>query len=194
MLAIGDGRYLTDIKKPLKQARFHVGMAQVLILYATTEGHTARVAVRMAQGLRAQGHKVEARRAEPSAIPPDFERYDGVILGASVHYGRHPARLRTLVRAQRAALAGRAGAFFSVCLSGKEHYREKFLRQCGWAPPHQATFTGALQYSKYGPFKRLVVMGFAWMGGHDTDASKDYDYTNWKAVDSFATAFSRQLR
>jgi menaquinone-dependent protoporphyrinogen IX oxidase len=37
-------------------------------------------------------------------------------------------------------------------------------------------------------------MGFAWMGGHDTDASKDYDYTNWKAVDSFATAFSRLLR
>jgi menaquinone-dependent protoporphyrinogen IX oxidase len=32
------------------------------------------------------------------------------------------------------------------------------------------------------------------MGGHDTDASKDYDYTNWKVVDSFATAFSQQLR
>jgi menaquinone-dependent protoporphyrinogen oxidase len=167
-------------------------MARVLILYVTSEGHTGRIAGRMAACLEQCGIAAELHQVKNAM--PDAAGYDGIIVGASVHYGHHPARLRKLVRAQRAALAGRAGAFFSVCLSGKAHYREKFLRQCGWAPAHQATFTGALQYSKYGPFKRLVVMVFAWMGGHDTDASKDYDYTNWKAVDSFATAFSRQLR
>jgi menaquinone-dependent protoporphyrinogen IX oxidase len=34
---------------------------------------------------------------------------------------------------------------------------------------------------------------FAAIGGHDTDPSRDYDYTNWEAVDGFATAFSREL-
>jgi menaquinone-dependent protoporphyrinogen IX oxidase len=35
------------------------------------------------------------------------------------------------------------------------------------------------------------VRAFAAIGGHDTDASRDYDYTDWKAVEDFATAFSR---
>lgn len=166
-------------------------MARVLVLYVTSEGHTGRIATRLAGCLEQRGIAVDLH--ELKGAIPDPEGYDGVIVGASVHYGHHPAHLRALLRARRAALASRASAFFSVCLSAKGHYREKFLRQCGWAPPHQATFTGALQYSKYGPFKRLVVMGFAWMGGRDTDASRDYDYTDWKAVDSFATAFTRQL-
>jgi menaquinone-dependent protoporphyrinogen oxidase len=51
-------------------------------------------------------------------------------------------------------------------------------------------FRGALQYSKYGPIKRRVVQAFAAVGGHDTDTSRDYDYTDWKAVDRFATAFA----
>ena len=183
---------MTKIKRRVNLLMSPACMARVLILYVTSEGHTGRIAGRLAACLERRG--IAADLHEVKNAMPDPAGYDGVIVGASVHYGHHPARLRTLVRAQRAALAGRPGAFFSVCLSGKAHYREKFLRHCGWAPPHQATFAGALQYSKYGPFKRLVVMGFAWMGGHGTDASKDYDYTNWQAVDSFATAFSQQLR
>jgi menaquinone-dependent protoporphyrinogen IX oxidase len=34
------------------------------------------------------------------------------------------------------------------------------------------------------------VQAFAVIGGHDTDTSRDYDYTDWKAVESFATAFA----
>jgi menaquinone-dependent protoporphyrinogen oxidase len=196
MLAIGDRRYLTDIKKPVKQARFHVGMAQVLILYATTEGHTVRVAERMAQGLRAQGHEVQALRAEPGAMPPDFERYDGVIVGASVHYGRHPGHLRALLRQHGAALAARRSAFFSVSLSARhkpqaaQRYLQTFLRQAGWQPQQTATFAGALPYSKYAPWKRLLMIAFVALAGGDTDASRDYEYTDWDAVDRFAEDFA----
>jgi menaquinone-dependent protoporphyrinogen oxidase len=56
-----------------------------------------------------------------------------------------------------------------------------------------AVFPGALQYSKYGPLKRLVVRAFAAVAGHDTDTSKDYEYTDWKAVERFAAAFSEEL-
>lgn len=167
-------------------------MPRVLIAYATSEGHTRRIAVRLAERLERGGVVTALHEARDGL--PDLDGYDGVIVGASVHYGHHPAALRALLKRHRDALARRPGAFFSVCLTGKDNYRRKFLRQCGWAPAHQATFTGALQYSKYGPFKRLVVKGFAWMGGHDTDASRDYDYTNWKAVDDFSTAFAEQLR
>jgi len=202
MLAIGQPPYLTDIKRPVKRMMFHACMARVLILYATTEGHTARVAERMAQRLREQGNTVKALRAEPSAMQPDLERYDGVIVGASVHYGRHPGHLRALLRVHRAALGARRNAFFSVSLSAggpgakpqaARRYVDTFLRQVGWQPQQTATFGGALQYSKYGALKRLVMILFVGLAGGDTDTSRDYEYTDWNAVDRFIHAFAQAL-
>lgn len=168
-------------------------MPRVLLLYATIEGHTARVAARIAETLRERGHTVDLHRFVPDRPLPDLAPYRAVLVGASVHYGRHPRRLLLALREHRDALAGLQGAFFSVCLSGKAHYREQFLRQCGWRPQHSATFTGALQYSKYRLFKRLLVTAFAWMGGHDTDSSRDYDYTDWQAVHGFAGGFAETI-
>lgn len=34
---------------------------------------------------------------------------------------------------------------------------ETFLRQVDWRPPQTATIAGALRYSKYGTFKKLLV-------------------------------------
>jgi menaquinone-dependent protoporphyrinogen oxidase len=163
-------------------------MARILILYATIEGHTARVAERIALGLRRSGHAVDVREARAR---PDLLQYCGVIVGASVHYGRHPGWLRAWLRESRTVLAARPGAFFSVCLSAKPRYAQKLLRQAGWRPQLTATFTGALQYSKYGAFKRALMVAFAAFGGHNTDTSRDHDYTDWHAVERFSEAFAR---
>lgn len=155
-------------------------MPRILILYATVEGHTGRVAERIAARLREGGATVDVRQAGPGAVP---DGHDAVIVGASVHYGQHPAWLANLDVSPT--------AFFSVSLGAKQHYATRFLRKAGWQPQLTAVFAGALQYSKYGPIKRLVVRGFALVGGHDTDPSRDYEYTDWQAVDSFASAFAR---
>jgi menaquinone-dependent protoporphyrinogen oxidase len=117
--------------------------------------------------------------------------YAGVIVGASVHYGHHPAWLARLLR--RKGLRGPKSAFFSVSLGAKERYATRFLRRARWKPDLVAVFAGALPYSKYGPVKRLVVRAFAAIAGHDTDTSRDYEYTDWKAVERFAAAFSEAL-
>ena len=161
-------------------------LSAVLVLYSSVEGHTERIAHRIAEVLRSRGHAVDLA---PAAGEIDLSRYAGVIVGASVHYGRHPAALEKWLRT--AALQGRTSAFFSVSLGAKERYATRFLRRAGWRPHLTAVFRGALKYSKYGPIKRRVVQAFAAVGGHDTDATMDYDYTNWKAVEDFATAFSR---
>lgn len=163
-------------------------MPSTLILYASVEGHTERIAQRVAEVLRSRGHSVDVA---PAGSELDFSRYAGVIIGASVHYGHHPAKLAKWLKTAR--LAGHASAFFSVSLGAKGRYATKFLHKAGWRPQLTAVFPGALQYSKYGPIKRRVVQAFAAIGGHDTDTSRDYDYTDWKAVDSFATAFSAML-
>ncbi|HEX9764216.1 MAG TPA: menaquinone-dependent protoporphyrinogen IX dehydrogenase [Candidatus Acidoferrales bacterium] len=186
---------MIDINRPVKRLVFSVPMARVLILYATTEGHTARVAERIAKRLRDKGHRVESQRADASATSLDLERYETVIVGAPVHYGRHPGHLRSLLRKHCAALAARPGAFFSVSLSAggpgakpraARRYVETFLRQVGWQPRLTEAFGGALQYSRYGAFKRLLVLAFVGLAGGDTDTSRDYEYTDWEAVDRFA--------
>jgi menaquinone-dependent protoporphyrinogen oxidase len=178
-------------------------VSSALILYATTEGQTARIAERIAQTLRRRGHAAETSPAKEA--PPGLEaaRYDGVIVGASIHYGRHPAYLRSLVRSHRAALEARPGAFFSVSLSGggpgakpkaARRYLEVFLRQTGWQPQQTATFAGALRFSQYGAFKRMLMVVFVGLGGGDTDTSRDYEYTDWDAVERFAESFAQRLR
>jgi menaquinone-dependent protoporphyrinogen oxidase len=165
-------------------------MPSTLILYASVEGHTERIARRVAGLLRSRGHGVDL---VPAGHEINLSRYAGVVVGASVHYGHHPASLAAFLRRNAVALAPCKGAFFSVSLGARERYATRFLRKAAWQPLLTAIFPGALQYSKYGPIKRRVVQAFAVIGGHDTDTSRDYDYTDWKAVDSFATAFSAIL-
>ena len=165
-------------------------MRRILVLYASAEGQTARIAARLAEDLRGRGHTVVLGETQDGV---DLAAYDAVVVGASVHYGRHPARLSSFVRSHASALEMRYGAFFSVSLSGNEQYAAAFLRKAGWRPALVATFVGALRYSRYGWFKRRLVQGFARMGGHSTDTSRDHDYTNWQAVSGFAETFAAQL-
>jgi menaquinone-dependent protoporphyrinogen oxidase len=177
-------------------------MATILILYATTEGQTARISERVAQTLRAQGHAAQTCPVEVAERYISAAKYDAVIIGASIHYGRHPRSLRALVRDHRAILDERSSAFFSVSLSAggpgakpeaAKRYLDKFLRQVHWYPRQTARFAGALQFSKYGAFKRLLMLIFVGLAGGDTDTSRDYEYTDWEAVDQFAKTFAARL-
>ena len=163
-------------------------MPSTLIVYASVEGHTERIAQRIGACLRAAGHSVDV---VPAGRALELDRYAGVIVGASVHYGHHPGWLAKWIRSNAERLRGRKAAFYSVSLAAKERYATKFLRKAaGWQPELTAVFPGALQYSRYGPIKRRVVQAFAMVGGHDTYTSRDYDYPDWKAVERFATAFA----
>jgi menaquinone-dependent protoporphyrinogen oxidase len=177
-------------------------MTNVLILFATTEGQTARIAGRIAQTLRNRGHAVETRQADELREGFEPAKYDGVIVGASIHYGHHPAYLHSLVKQHKEALATRPGAFFSVSLSGggpgakpkaARRYLDVFLRQVGWHPEQTATFGGALQFSKYGAFKRMLMVMIVGFAGGDTDTARDYEYTDWAAVEGFAATFAERL-
>ena len=48
---------------------------------------------------------------------------------------------------------------------------------------------GALQYREYDFVTRLVMRVLMRHGDHPTDITRDYDYTDWDAVERFAGGF-----
>jgi menaquinone-dependent protoporphyrinogen oxidase len=173
-------------------------MGSILVAYATGEGQTARIADRLAEQFGAGGHDVTLEpvtEADPPIEPGDF---DAVVIGASIHVGKHQAHLLEFVRGHRDALAERPAAFFQVSLSAAstdgdriaeaEGYIRDFREQTGWEPDLIGNFAGALRYSAYGFFKRLLMRFIARKATGDTDPSRDYEYTDWEDVERFGDA------
>lgn len=181
-------------------------MAEVLILFATREGQTEKVARRMAAVVEAKGHRVQLRDVDRSARELDLRRYEVVFVGSPVRVGAYLKSVIRFVKAQREALERIPSAFFSVSLAVAAHRGEhkvdgraetmrvveKFRRATGWSPRRIELIAGALPYSKYNFLIRFVMRRIAAAAGGDTDTSRDYEYTDWSAVDRFASEFVDQ--
>ncbi len=177
-------------------------MSSVLLVYASTHGHTARIADRVARTLEAEGVEVD-RRAVADARDVSPRDYDGAIVGASLHAGRHQHEIVEWVRHHHLALADYPNAFLSVSLTAADDDDEAraatrkciddFLDETGWTPDRSVPLAGALQYREYDPFTRLLMRLKMRQGGHPTDTSHDVDYTDWDAVDGFAREFAARL-
>jgi menaquinone-dependent protoporphyrinogen oxidase len=141
-------------------------MADVLVLYASTHGHTAKIARRVADAVRGAGLEPDVQEAKSASglAPGD---YRGVIVGASIHAGHHQREVVDWVKSHATALSGMPGT--------------------------AVTFAGALQYREYDFFTRRLIRLMMKRGGHPTDTSQDYDYTDWDAVDRFGREFAASL-
>ena len=56
----------------------------------------------------------------------------------------------------------------------------------GCDPDLVGLFAGALVYTQYGWMKRRIMRAIARKEGGHTDLTRDYEYTDWAAVDQFA--------
>jgi menaquinone-dependent protoporphyrinogen oxidase len=174
-------------------------MSRVLILHASRGGHTARVAERIGAVLERAGHAATVLPADSEPLDWVLERHDAVMIGGGVRYGRHPWRLESVVRNHLERIRVLPGAFFSVSLSAggpgarpreARRYLDEFLERTGWRPLRTACIAGALQYSRYNPFTRFMMRLIVGASGGDTDAARDYEYTDWRAVEAFAAEFA----
>ena len=182
-------------------------MKAVAVLYATREGQTRRIAQRAAETLRARELDVDVLDVA-RLLPPGFDlsRYAGAIVATPVHIGKHERAMIAFVKANREALERMPCTFLSVSLShaGAEDANAtpkrrrsaaanvqkmiaEFLRQTGWKPTRVHPVAGALLYRQYGVVIRLMMLLIARLVGASTDTSRDHEYTDWKAVERFAT-------
>ena len=138
------------------------------------------------------------------ASPIDWSRYASACVAASVHIGHHEREMIAFVKRNREDLARLGAVFLSVTLSeaGAEdpqaptERREQaaadaqrmidvFIEETGWRPARALPVAGALAYSRYNFIIRFLMKRIARKAGAPTDTSRDYEFTDWAALDRF---------
>jgi menaquinone-dependent protoporphyrinogen oxidase len=158
---------------------------------------TARVNTQLSNYRRLQPANLLRRRARPAA----HLRYVALIVGASIHMGKHDKSATDYVRKNLVALERLPSAFFSVSLAAQgdaeeaQSYVEDFEKATGWRPAKTALFSGALLYTRYGFFKRRLMKKIVEgkPGNLGTDTSRDYVYTEWDGVRRFTEDFLEEV-
>ena len=74
-------------------------MANIYIPFSTGEGQTAKIAHYIADVMRARGHHAQTADIKQSDGPIPAG-YDGVIVGASIHMGKHDKHAVDYVRTE----------------------------------------------------------------------------------------------
>lgn len=176
-------------------------MTRTLVLYGTTDGHTAKVARLLTDTLWTHGIDADIVNAEQA--DPDPSEYAGVIVAASVHAQGYQRAVTRWVRAHAQELAGRPTAFVSVCLGVLQHEAKvdreleaimgRFLSATGWQPTERKIVAGALPYTRYNWIKRWAMRRIVKKAGGDLDTSRDYEYTDWRDLKAFAEQFARRV-
>lgn len=176
---------------------------RILIVYGTRFGQTAKIAEWMGDVLRERGYAVTIGDAAHLPLDLGINDADGIIIGASVIFGRHEAAVRRFIRRHLTVLNERPSGFFSVSGSAgspqpalREQAHRKvtqFVSSMAWRPMRTATIAGAMAYSRYTPLLRWVMRQIARRTGESTDSSQDHEYTDWHQVTQFADSVAASV-
>lgn len=174
-------------------------MQPILVAYATTEGQTRKVAEFIAERLRIRGHRVDVVDTLSPAAEAVSAAYQAAFIGGSVHYDRHQGWLTHYVKSNLAWLNAMPTAFFSVSLApvhadagGRVHAQQAaqhFVEQTGLKPRLVHLINGALRYTQYDFFKRMMMKVISRAQGRTTDTAADHEYTDWADVEAFVDEF-----
>lgn len=173
-------------------------MAAVLLLYSSREGQTRRICECMADVIREEGGEAKIL----SLVDPDLEQAtadaERLIVGASIHYGHLPPELYHFITENKTLIEARANAFFCVNLTARKPgkdtpegsaYMRKFLKKSPWRPTRLAVFAGALYYTRYAWYDRMMIRLIMWITGGPTDTRRDVEFTDWDRVRRVARAW-----
>nr|WP_240479620.1 flavodoxin domain-containing protein [Haloprofundus marisrubri] len=166
--------------------------------YGTGEGQTAKVADRIVERLDERGHDARAVNAGKSPGDLSVATFDAVLVGASIHVGKHQPAISEFVETNRDVLATKPTGFFQLSLASADEtgeseaagYVESFISETDWHPDRIGLFGGALRYSKYGFLKRILMKQIAKRRLPGVDTSHDVEFTDWAEVDAFTADFA----
>lgn len=173
-------------------------MSNILIIYSTRDGQTLKICQRLQLVIEQQSHQVALVPIQ-DVDRVALESFDKIVIGASIHYGRHDPRVLAFIRQNQSILDSKPNAFFSVNVVARKPdkqtpntnpYLKKFLKQIRWKPKQVEVFAGKINYPTYSLFDRSIIRLIMWMTKGPTDPSAVVEFTDWDQVDAFGLVIS----
>lgn len=168
-------------------------MANILIMYSTTDGHTLEICQYLKQVIERNQNRVTLHSMDDGS-DVDIRAFDKIVIGASIRYGKHSKQVYQHIKNSQPILDSKPNAFFSVNVvarkPGKNQpetnpYLKKFLKEISWQPKQQAVFAGKLNYPIYSFWDKQIIRFIMWMTKGPTDPDTVIDYTDWNQVEAF---------
>ena len=165
----------------------------LLIIYSSTDGHTKMICEKIIDNLK-NSNNVELVSLD-QAMNLDLSKFNKIVIGASIRYGRHSGDLYKFIKFNKDILEQKETAFFSVNVVARKieksdpetnPYIKKFLKISNWKPRKIAVFAGKVDYPKYRFFDKYIIKLIMFITKGPTDTTQTYEFTNWSKVDAFA--------
>jgi menaquinone-dependent protoporphyrinogen oxidase len=176
---------------------------RVLLIWASREGQTEKIATRLSEHLEKAGQAVHSVNAADSAATDEIDlgSYDLLVFGASIHAGGLERELVRFIDSNAERIEPKRRSFFLVSLSAATRdpqlraesltdARQKMQKQLPVVFDDVEMIAGALVYSKYSRLLKWVMKKIAASAGETTDTSRDYEYTDWQQVERYANRLS----
>ena len=169
-------------------------MHQNLIIYSSTDGQTIKICKRI-MSIIGDSKIVSIDEAKNE----NLSKYEKVIVGASIRYGKHKPELYEYISENCDHLIDTNASFFSVNVVARKPekntpltnpYVQKFLSISQWHPSLIGVFAGKIDYPRYGLLDKFMIRLIMWITKGPTDTKNVYEFTNWDDVDSFAKKIS----
>ena len=171
-------------------------MTNRLLIYSSVDGHTKTICNRIKSKLNSSSTSIVNLN---QVFTEDLEKYDQIIIGASIRYGKHRPELYNFIENNCSILQSKKSAFFTVNIVARKPekntpetnpYMKKFLKLSKWKPDILEVFAGRLEYPKYSLMDKYTIRFIMWITNGPTDVSGTYEFTDWEKVDEFAKKIS----
>tara|TARA_B100000674_G_scaffold37989_1_gene26538 strand:- start:92 stop:595 length:504 start_codon:yes stop_codon:yes gene_type:complete len=167
------------------------------MIYSSTDGHTKTICRRLSNFLK-DGNEIKITSLE-EAKKFDLSKFDKIVIGASIRYGKHSKELYKFIDSNKDILNQKQSVFFSVNVVARKPeknmpetnpYIKKFLEISKWRPKKIGVFAGKVDYPKYGFLDKYIIKLIMFITNGPTDTSQSYEFTDWSKVDEFAKELS----
>tara|TARA_B100000282_G_C31717245_1_gene484113 strand:- start:1203 stop:1724 length:522 start_codon:yes stop_codon:yes gene_type:complete len=164
-----------------------------LIIYSSTDGQTKKICETIIENSTNKS-SFEILRLE-EAFNKELEKYDQIIIGASIRYGRHNSNIYKFIRDNKDTLERKKSAFFSVNVVARKPekstpstnpYILKFIKQTNWHPKKLGVFAGKIDYPNLNFLNRNIIRLIMFITNGPTDTNNKYEFTDWQSVKKFA--------
>tara|TARA_B100000674_G_C37911512_1_gene948797 strand:- start:1082 stop:1603 length:522 start_codon:yes stop_codon:yes gene_type:complete len=164
-----------------------------LIIYSSTDGQTKKICETIIEN-SLNRRSFEILRLE-DAFNKELGKYDRIVIGASIRYGRHSPNIYKFIKKNKNILERKKSAFFSVNVVARKPekstpstnpYILKFLKKTNWHPNKLGVFAGKIDYPNLDFLNRNIIRLIMFITDGPTDTNNQYEFTDWQSVKKFA--------